>query len=63
MVKEIVFAGEPYGMNWLREDFVYGEVLCPPELEAVSESVWEGEILTTVFYFSVGYWASASFAG
>lgn len=49
MVKEIVFAGEPYGMNWLREDFVYGEVLCPPELEAVSESVWEGEILTTVF--------------
>ena len=50
MVKEIVFAGEPYGMNWLREDFVYGEVLCPPELEAVSESVWEGEILTTLFY-------------
>ena len=49
MVKEIVFAGEPYGMNWLREDFVYGEVLCPPELEAVSESVWEGEILITVF--------------
>lgn len=49
MMKEIVFAGEPYGMNWLREDFVYGEVLCPPELEAVSESVWEGEILTTVF--------------
>ena len=49
MVKEIIFSGEPYGMNWLRKDFVYGEVLCPPGLEAVSESVWEGETLTTEF--------------
>ena len=30
-VKEIVFSKDPKQMNWLREDFPYAEVKCPPE--------------------------------
>ncbi len=31
-MKELVFDNDLYGMNWLREDFTYGEVKCPKEL-------------------------------
>lgn len=31
-MKELIFSNDPYGMNWLREDFAYGEVKCPKEL-------------------------------
>ena len=33
-VKEIVFSKDPKQMNWLREDFPYAEVKCPPEFSA-----------------------------
>ena len=31
-MKELIFDNDLYGMNWLREDFTYGEVKCPKEL-------------------------------
>ena len=33
-VKEIVFSKDPKQMNWLREEFPYAEVKCPPEFSA-----------------------------
>lgn len=44
---KLVFANDPYGMNWLREDFVYGRVDCPEELSALVENRKDGDTLYT----------------
>lgn len=46
-IAEIIFPGEKYGMNWLREDFTYGEALCSAGLEAETFHEWQGAVLTT----------------
>ena len=44
---ELIFSGDKYKMNWLREDFPYAKVICPPELTATVENRREGDVLTT----------------
>ena len=46
-VKEIVFSKDPKQMNWLREDFPYAEVKCPPEFSAEVQNEKDGDVLTT----------------
>ena len=46
-VKEIVFSKDPKQMNWLREDFPYAEVKCPPEFSAEVQNEKNGDVLTT----------------
>lgn len=46
-ITEIILPGEKYGMNWLREDFQYGQVVCPKGLTAESVHQWQGDVLTT----------------
>lgn len=51
MLKEIVFANDKYNMNWLRDDFVYGEVNCPKDLDVQTSHEWENGVLTSKFVF------------
>lgn len=46
---ELRLTGDKYNMNWLREDFAYGEVLCPEAVEASVSSQWAEGVLTTSF--------------
>lgn len=46
-VREIVFTEDPKHMNWLREDFPYAEMKCPPEFSAEVQNEKEGDVLTT----------------
>lgn len=46
-ITEIIFPGEKHGMNWLREDFTYGEVICPKGLKAETSHEWQKDVLTT----------------
>lgn len=46
-VKEIVFSKDPKQMNWLREDFPYAEVKCPPEFSVEVQNEKDGDVLTT----------------
>ena len=46
-VKEIVFSKDPKQMNWLREDFPYAEVKCPPEFSTEVQNEKDGDVLTT----------------
>ena len=46
-VKEIVFSKDPKQMNWLREEFPYAEVKCPPEFSAEVQNEKDGDVLTT----------------
>lgn len=46
-MKELVFSNDPYGMNWLREDFAYGEVKCPKELCGSAASKKDGDKVYT----------------
>lgn len=46
-MKELVFSGDPYGMNWLREDFTYGEVKCPKELRGAVKNRRDGDKVYT----------------
>lgn len=50
-VKEIVFSKDPKQMNWLREDFPYAEVKCPPEFSAEVQNEKDGDVLTTKIGF------------
>lgn len=34
---QLVFSGDPKGMNWFREDYPYAQVQCPGEFS------WEAE--------------------
>ena len=45
-VKEIVFSKDPKQMNWLREEFPYAEVKCPPEFSAEVQNEKDGDVLT-----------------
>ena len=72
-VKEIVFSKDPKQMNWLREEFPYAEVKCPPEFSAEVQNEKDGDVLTTkigflqrcasVFYKCRKYWGFISVAG
>ena len=46
-VKEFVFCKDPKQMNWLREDFPYAEVKCPPEFSVEVQNEKDGDVLTT----------------
>lgn len=46
-MKELIFENDPYGMNWLREDFTYGKVECPKELNCSVENTRNGDTITT----------------
>lgn len=46
-MKELIFSNDPYGMNWLREDFAYGEMKCPKELCGSVESRKDGDMVYT----------------
>lgn len=46
-VKELIFDNDPYGMNWLREDFAYGEVKCPKQLCGEVKNRREGDTVYT----------------
>lgn len=46
-MKELIFSNDPYGMNWLREDFAYGEVRCPRELCSQVQTRREGDRVYT----------------
>lgn len=46
-MEKIIFSGDTYQMNWLREDFVYGEVTCPQGLSAKTVTVREGDQFRT----------------
>lgn len=46
-MQEIIFQKDPYRMNWLRTDYVYGDVICPKELSGQSESRREGDLVYT----------------
>lgn len=46
-MKELIFANDPYQMNWLREDFSYGKTEGPEELSYSVENIREGDTVTT----------------
>lgn len=46
-LKEIIFEKEPYGMNWLREDFIYGEVETPTGIKSTVTNRMEGDLIYT----------------
>lgn len=46
-MKEIVFSKDPKQMNWLRENFPYAEVKCPPEFSVEVQNEKDGDVLTT----------------
>lgn len=50
-MKQIIFSGDKYKMNWLREDFEYAQVSCTEQLEIKVENRQEGDILTTAITF------------
>ena len=46
---DIIFHNDPYGMNWIRPDYSYAQVVCPPRLTVSSDTVREGdEVMTTI---------------
>lgn len=48
-IKELIFSDDRYKMNWLREDFAYGEVLAIPQLEVHAEHRREGGLWKSTF--------------
>ena len=50
-IKELIFEGDRYRMNWLRDDYAYGEALVPEGLAARAEHRWENGMLESAFYF------------
>ena len=46
-VKEIVFSKDPKQMNWLREEFPYAEVKCPPVFTDEVPNWKDGEVVQT----------------
>lgn len=46
-MKELLFGNDPYGMNWLRQDFAYAEVKCPKGLSGSAESRRDGDQVYT----------------
>lgn len=46
-IREIVFQNDPYRMNWLRPDYAYAQVNCPPGIAAAVRHTKEGDVLRT----------------
>lgn len=48
-INEIIFQGDKYEMNWLRDDYTYGKVFLPEDLSVESTHEWQDGILTSTF--------------
>lgn len=48
---ELIFRDDPYGMNWLRQDYQYGKVKCPKGLDSTVSHRREGDIVYTDIRF------------
>lgn len=46
-MKQIVFSQDPYGMNWLRPDYQYADIICPDGLSATVENSCSNDIINT----------------
>lgn len=46
-MEELIFSNDPYRMNWLRGDFPYGQIFCPPQLLAKEETTRRGDFIDT----------------
>lgn len=46
-MEELIFSGDPHRMNWLRKDFSYGQILCPPQLSAEERTTRNGDFIDT----------------
>lgn len=46
-MREIFFEKDRYHMNWLRDDFTYGEVRCPRQISAEVVNIREGDCIDT----------------
>lgn len=46
-MQKLIFGNDPYGMNWLREDFAYGETKCPEELCCSVKNRKDGDMIYT----------------
>ncbi len=51
-VKEIIFSEDPYGMNWLREDFPYAKAKAPAGLSCQVSHAREGDCIHTEALFT-----------
>ncbi|MGN0315045.1 MAG: hypothetical protein ACI4EG_09695 [Fusicatenibacter sp.] len=51
-MKQLIFSSDPYKMNWIREDFSYGEVACPADISVHREDHQEGDVYRTDFVFT-----------
>ncbi len=49
---KIIFSNDPYGMNWLRDDYSYAEVQCPADLTYEVKNHQEGDLYFTEFTFT-----------
>ncbi len=50
-IRELIFQDDPYGMNWLRQDYRYGEVRCPKGVESTISHRKEGDVVHTDIRF------------
>ncbi len=50
-MRELVFRDDPYGMNWLRQDYRYGEVRCPKGVDSMVSHRREGDVVYTDIRF------------
>lgn len=50
-IRELIFQDDPYGMNWLRQDYRYGKVSCPKGLDSTVTHRREGDIVYTDIRF------------
>lgn len=46
-MKEIVFSNDGYHMNWLRPDYPYAKVDCPPDLSIRADTLQDGDLFYT----------------
>ena len=47
-MEHLIFSNDSYEMDWLRQDFRYGKVTGPEELEFAAETEQKGDIAYTL---------------
>lgn len=50
-IRELIFQDDPYDMNWLRQDYRYGEVRCPKGVDSKVSHRREGDVVYTDIRF------------
>ena len=50
-IRELIFQDDPFRMNWLRQDYRYGEVRCPKGVESTVSHRKEGDVVHTDIRF------------